>query len=85
MAMKLGSKTRFSEVQMRHWERFAQEAGLSWAQARKRVVGMAEQLPAAARSLQRGPAYRDQPLINRIVKVVDQRCALTLKMLSTAS
>lgn len=85
MAMKLGSKYRFSEVQMRHWERFAQEAGLSWAQTRKRVLDMAEQLPAAARSLQRRPAYTDQPLINRIVNVVDQRCALTLKVLSTAS
>ena len=84
MAMKLGSKYRFSEVQMRHWERFAQEAGLSWAQTRKRVVGMAEQLPAAARGLQREPAYRDQPMIDRIASLIDQRCALTLKVLSTA-
>ncbi|MEA5423748.1 type II toxin-antitoxin system HipA family toxin [Synechococcus sp. CCY9202] len=85
MAMKLGSKTRFSEVQMRHWERFAQEAGLSWAQTRKRVVGMAEQLPAAAHGLQRETATGDHPLIDRIVTLIDQRCALTLKVLSTAS
>ena len=46
---------------------------------------MAEQLPAFASSLQREPAYRDQPLINQMVKVMDQRCTLTLKVLSTAS
>jgi serine/threonine-protein kinase HipA len=85
MAMKLGSKYRFSEVQVRHWERFAQEGGLSWAQTRKRVMGMAEQLPAAAHGLQGVPAYGDHPLIDRIVNLIDQRCALTLKVLSTVS
>jgi len=28
MAMKIGSKYKFSEVQARHWERFAEAAGL---------------------------------------------------------
>ena len=38
MAMKLGSKYRFSEVMARHWGQFASEAGLSPAQVRRRVL-----------------------------------------------
>ncbi len=48
----LGSKDRFSEVQERHWQRFAEFAGLSWAQTRKRVIRMAAQLPSMAGRLQ---------------------------------
>jgi hypothetical protein len=48
----LGSKDRFSKVQERHWQRFAEFAGLSWAQTRKRVIRMAAQLPSMARRLQ---------------------------------
>lgn len=51
MAMKIGTEYRFSEVEVRHWERFAEAAGLSQAQSRKRVVRMAERLPSAARQL----------------------------------
>jgi len=39
MAMKLGSKYKFTEVQARHWDQFAQAVGLSPAQTRKRVCG----------------------------------------------
>jgi len=51
MAMKLGSKYNFSEVQARHWDQFAQAAGLAKAQARKRILELARQLPPAARKL----------------------------------
>lgn len=49
MAMKLGSTYRFSEVQLRHRNRFAEAAALSQAQTRKRVVRVEKLLPSAAR------------------------------------
>ena len=79
MAMKLGSKYRFSEVQSRHWEKFAEAAGLSWAQTRKRVIRMAAQLPSMARHLQAEAAYRDAALIGDIANLIGQRCDLTLR------
>ena len=79
MAMKLGSKYRFSEVQSRHWEKFAEAAGLSWAQTRKRVTRMAAQLPSMARRLQAEAAYRDAALIGDIANLIEQRCDLTLR------
>ena len=79
MAMKLGSKYRFSEVQSRHWEKFAEAAGLSWAQTRKRVIRMAAQLPSMARRLQAEDAYRDEALIGDIANLIEQRCDLTLR------
>lgn len=83
MAMKVGSKYRFAEVQVRHWEQFAQAAGLSEAQAKKRVAGIAQQLPACARRLQTEALYSDQPLVERIISLIEQRCAITLERLNT--
>ena len=82
MAMKLGSKYSFAEVQVRHWELFAVAAGLSQAQTRKRVVRMAEQLPLSARGLQTESSYRDHALIERIACLIEQRCALTLRRIN---
>jgi serine/threonine-protein kinase HipA len=78
MAMKLGSKYNFSEVQVRHWDRFAEAAGLSQALTRKRLVRMAEQLPPIARRLLNECPFRDQVLVERIMGLIEQRCALTL-------
>lgn len=83
MAMKVSSKYRFAEVQVRHWEQFAKAAGLSEAQAKKRVTGIAEQLPSCARRLQSEALYSDQPLVERIVSLIEQRCAITLQRLNT--
>ena len=82
MAMKLGSKYSFAEVQVRHWELFAVAAGLSKAQTRKRLVRMAEQLPSSARRLQTKSSYRDHALIERIACLIEQRCELTLSRLN---
>ena len=79
MAMKVGSKYSFSEVQVRHWDRFAVAAGLSQAQTRKRVVRMTEQLPSAAHQLQITHPYQDHALIEGIVRLIERRCALTLR------
>ncbi len=82
MAMKLGSKYKFSEVQLRHWEQFAEAAGLARAQTRKRILGMAQALPSAARTLQAKPMFAGEPLIEQIATLIEQRAALTTQRLT---
>lgn len=81
MAMKLGSKYKFTEVQVRHWEQFAQAAGLSKAQTKKRVLQIAQQLPAVARSIQATPPFTGRPIIDKMIDLMDQRTALTIRRL----
>lgn len=75
MAMKLGSKYKFSEVQARHWGQFAQAAGLSVGQTRKRILALARQLPLAARKLASVPdsQFADSPLVEQIITLIEQR------------
>ena len=84
MAMKIGSKYRFTEVQASHWERFALEAGLSPAQTKKRILGMAKRLPALAQA--QGAAWQAQgqshPILGHIVALVELRCSLTTRRLT---
>ena len=82
MAMKLGSTYKFTEVQARHWEQFAQAAGLSKAQTKKRVLQIAQQLPAVARCIQGTAPFAGRPLINKMVELMDQRTALTSRRLT---
>lgn len=82
MAMKLGSKYKFTEVQARHWDQFAQAAGLSKAQTKKRVLQIAQQLPAVARSIQTTPPFAGQPIIDKMIDLMDQRTALTIRRLT---
>lgn len=81
MAMKLGSKYKFTEVQARHWTQFAEAAGLSKAQTKKRVLSMAKELPLAASQLQASPAFADQSIVAKIVAMIEQRSELTLRRL----
>lgn len=81
MAMKLGSKYKFSEVEARHWQQFAEAAGLAWAQTRKRILAMARTLPATARALQTKPPFAGEPVIEQIVTLIEQRAALTIRRL----
>jgi serine/threonine-protein kinase HipA len=87
MAMKLGSTYKFSEVHARHWEQFAQAAGLSRPQAKKRVLEQATLLPTVARQLLADPArgYAGHPLVERIVALIEQRCELTIRRLRDPS
>lgn len=84
MAMKLGSKYRFSEVMARHWAQFASEAGLSPAQVKKRVLDIARRLPALAQQILAGFETHGygHPVLNQIVTLVGQRCALTTRRLT---
>lgn len=84
MAMKIGSKYKFSEVQARHWEQLAESVGLARAQAKKRILEVAESLPSKARSLQSSESdrYSDSELVERINILIEQRCALTIRRLT---
>ncbi|MBW7901828.1 MAG: type II toxin-antitoxin system HipA family toxin [Rhodocyclaceae bacterium] len=86
MAMKIGSKYRFTEVQARHWEQFAQAAGLSPAQVRKRILELARQLPAEAQELHTRFASggMDHTVLADIVDLIDRRCRLTNQRLTDA-
>lgn len=87
MAMKLGGKYRFSEVMARNWEQFARDAGLSPAQGKKRVIDIARRLPDLARQILAGFDAHGygHPVLNQIVALVEQRCALTLGRLTDTS
>lgn len=84
MAMKIGSKYRFSEVQARHWDHFAEAAGLSKAQARKRILAFAKSMPTTARDLQSDPkrGFTGHGVVEQIVTLIEQRCVLTVRRLS---
>lgn len=87
MAMKIGSKYKFADVQARHWEQFALDAALSPAQVKKRILDIAKRLPDLAHALQAtmDAEGNSHAILGRIVTLIDQRCALTIRRLSTAS
>lgn len=84
MAMKIGSKYSFTEVQARHWEQFAEGVGLTRAQAKRRILEVARLLPATARKLQSDPghSFAGNPVIERINTLIEQRCTLTIRRLT---
>ena len=84
MAMKIGSKYKFTEVYARHWEQFAQEAGLAKAQAKKRILDLAKSLPVTARQLQEDPkhGFAQHESVEQIIVLIEQRCALTIQRLT---
>ncbi len=84
MAMKIGSKYRFTEVQLRHWERFATAAGLSPAQVKKRILNIAKRLPGlAAKTITVFEAEGNgHTILPQIMTLIEQRCALTIRCLT---
>ena len=84
MAMKIGSKYKFSEVQARHWAQFAESIGITKAQAKRRILELAKTLPATARKLQSNPSYdfANHPVVEQINTLIEQRCALTIGRLT---
>ena len=85
MAMKIGGKYTFSEVQARHWDQFLEAVGLSRAQARKRILVLAKSMPTTARELQSDPlrGFASHDVVQQIVTLIEQRSALTLRRLMT--
>ena len=84
MAIKIGSKYTFSEVQARHWEQFAEGVGLTKAQAKRRILELAKLLPARARKLQSDPGHRfaGNPVVEQINTLIEQSCAQTIRRLT---
>ncbi|MDV6346289.1 HipA domain-containing protein [Nitrosomonas sp. Is35] len=84
MAMKIGSKYKFSEVQAHHWDQFAESAGLGRAQTRKRILELAQILPKTARQLQsqKELGFAENPLVEQIIALIEQRAALTIHRLT---
>lgn len=85
MAMKLGSKYKFSEVQARHWDQFAQAAGLSVGQTRRRIVELARKLPIVAHEVQMdgNAGFAGLPLVGQIIELIKQRAGLTIRCLTS--
>lgn len=84
MAMKIGSEYKFSEVQARHWDQFFESAGLAKAQAKRRTLELAKTLLPTARKLQSEPehGFAGNAVVERIIALIDQRCALTILRLT---
>ena len=84
MAMKIGTKYKFTEVYARHWMQFAEEAGLAKPQAKKRILELAKSLPVKARQLQADAVrgFYQHELVEQIVVLIEQRCALTIQRLN---
>ena len=83
MAMKIGSKYKFTEVQKQHCEQFAQAAGLSLVQVKKRILTLASLLPSEAVSLRHELTTQDlnHDILSEIVGIIERRCQLTYKRL----
>jgi serine/threonine-protein kinase HipA len=84
MAMKIGNKYKFSEIQARHWDQFADSAGLAKAQARRRILELAKSLPPTARKLQCDPeqGFAGNTVVEQVIALIEQRCALTIRRLT---
>jgi serine/threonine-protein kinase HipA len=85
MAMKIGSKYRFTEVQLRHWERFAAEAGLSPAQVKKRILNIAQRLPdLAVKTITTFEAEGiGHTILPQIITLIEQRCERAIRSLKS--
>ena len=87
MAMKIGSKYKFSEVEARHWEQFAESVGLAKALARRRILALAKSLPGTASKLQSDArhGFAGNTVVERIIALIEQRCSLTIRRLTNPS
>jgi hypothetical protein len=68
----------------RYWEQFAQSVGLARAQAKKRILALAQSLPVIARKLQSDPErdFAGSAVVERIITLIGQRSALTTRRLT---
>jgi serine/threonine-protein kinase HipA len=87
MAMKIGSKYKFTEVEARHWVQLIEEAGLAKSQAKKRILEFAHSLPVTARQLQADAkkGFATHALVEQIIALIEQRCALTIQRLTASA
>lgn len=71
-------------VQVQHWNLFVENADLSKAQTRKRILELARLLPPTARKLQSDKkcGFVGNAIVDRIIALLEQRCALTIRRLT---
>lgn len=86
MAMKIGSKYKFSEVEARHWMQFAEGVGLTKSQSKRRILELARSLPTTARQLQSDARYgfSGNTVVEQINGLIEQRCAMTIRRFQNA-
>ena len=86
MAMKIGSRYKFSDVHPRHWYQFAEEAGLSKSLLQKRILELARLLPEKAHHLWADPEkeFRKSAIVEQVVALIEQRCAQTINRFKNA-
>jgi serine/threonine-protein kinase HipA len=84
MAMKIGSKYKFSEIHMRHWDELLDSAKLNKSQGKKHIISIAKRLVIQAKDLQSNPhaGFSNNDIVNQIVNLIEQRCSLTIMRLS---
>ena len=83
-AMKIGSKAEFKDIRDRHWDAFAESAGLGPPQVRRELRSMAERIDAsldashgAALDVERASS-KPSGIIDRIAEAARERCARVL-------
>jgi serine/threonine-protein kinase HipA len=81
MAMKIGSKYKFNEVQVKQWENFAEEAGLSKAQTKKRIITIANEMTSVASDVKKSQYFVNESLIQKIVNLIEKRVKVTVQRL----
>jgi serine/threonine-protein kinase HipA len=82
MAMSIGGEYRPDYVQSRHLDRLSEDAGLGAAAVRRRLRGLAEEAPPAARQARKTLAADgwEAPVLLRIVEIVEQRAARLMEI-----
>ena len=81
MAMKIGSKYKFNEVQVKQWENFAEETGLSKAQTKKRIITIANEMTRVASDVKKSQYFVNESLIQKIVNLIEKRAKVTVQRL----
>jgi serine/threonine-protein kinase HipA len=74
-AMAIGGERRPDYVRRRHFDRLCEAAGLGGAAARRRLLAMAQEAPAAAREVRATLADEgwDHPILDTVLEIVDRR------------
>lgn len=79
MAMKIGGYYEFKEIFPRHWERLAETNEINYTFLKKVILKQAKALPEVLKSTSE---EIDNPIKEKIIKVVNDNCELVLKRFS---
>ena len=87
MAMSIGGEYRPDYVRARHLDRLLGEAGLGAAATRRRLRGVAQSAPAAARHAREALVASgwDAPVLARVVEVLDRRAEWLMELTAPTS